>query len=133
MTRTQGSRPERPTDATSDGATVADGVDVVLAAILDAGDDVTAVDREREHRERNSRSQTKDHDDEGARFREQVVDVRPKLAPGAMLTLSQLAAEAIMAFTEEVRRSSSRTLPRTFGISTINCICHEQRPRCMMS
>lgn len=42
-----------------------------------------------------------EHDDDGE-WRRGGEDSRPKLAPGAMLTLSNLAAEAVMVFTEEV-------------------------------
>ncbi|CAM9162872.1 unnamed protein product [Hapterophycus canaliculatus] len=72
-----GSRPERPKEAESDDSTAADPIDVDSAGI-----------RERAR--------------EGGRPTGSVGDNRPKLAPGAMLTLSHLAAEAVRAFTEEV-------------------------------
>lgn len=45
-------------------------------------------------------------------------DSRPKLVPGAMLTLSHQAAEATMAFTEEVRVLS---LPLLYKSCNLSC------------
>lgn len=88
----QGPRPERPKEPEPDVPTIAGGGD--LASMQEG--------RSQHKHDDDHGIEDGEHGGESGRVGGGGEDSRPKLAPGAMLTLSNLAAEAIMVFTEEV-------------------------------
>lgn len=100
----QGPRPERPKESAPDISTTAAGETDLASIREEAGHGETRTSRPHQTQHDFHGMEDSEHDEEECGRRGE--DSRPKLAPGVMLTLSSLAAEAIMVFTEEVRKSS---------------------------
>lgn len=115
----QGPRPERPKEPEPDVATTAAGETDLASMPKEASHGDTMVGRShRTHHGYHGIDRSEhDHGEWGRRGG----DSRPKLAPGAMVTLSNLAAEAIMVFTEEVKKLSRRPLGSWRSLRSYEC------------